>query len=962
MLLSILQNASIRTKVTVLAGFPLLGMLAFAAIGALDRWGIQNSADRIGGLSGLATHVSSFVHETQKERGATAIFLGSGGATFGEELAAQRKNTDGLSGEMRRLLEAVDETDPVFTALGQEALEAIGQLQDVRAGVDSLELPASQAIGYYTGLNSDLLGMVSKLPAFDATGLFAAELVAYSGFLHSKERAGIERALMSKTFANDVADAASIAKIIGLVKEQASYMAEFDKFALAEHKELLAGTVEGEHLDKIAGYRAALSQRGELLAVIQDMRAQLGYGGFIHKFKDGVLRGEQQDLDEARELGADFEGLVAAYDALLPPDSAHREHLEALSSTVGAYIAAVGAVESWHAEGKSASEIDGRIMIDDAPAVDAIVQLLETGGFGQDSGECFDAYTAKINQLKLVDQALSEHLTRHVDAVTGTARAGMFGFLGLTAVLAALSAMLGLTISRRIVAGVQTVQQELEELADGNLIPAGQTHPGDELGDMGRALDRSIEGVRNALGAERVDWVAVGEQRSRAGRLASMVENAPTCIICTDHEGTVTYVNPASERIMASLGGTLPRTADGLVGQHLGRFHRSFAERSSALASQDALPIEGQLELATEVLSYRVSPIVDDGAFLGSMLTWEVITERLEQERAVQVAAEREREQAEELRHQVDEILEVVQAASAGDLTQTVDNSTDGAIGQMGQALNVFFGDLRTSITEIDRNAQTLAVASEQLACTSQNMEGSAQTTTERVDEASGGIEVVNLNVQTVAAGTEEMSASIGEIASNAATAATISRQAVEAARTTEQSMSTLDESSVAIGEVVSVISSIAEQTNLLALNATIEAARAGESGKGFAVVAHEVKELAQQTTEATDRIRGRVDGIQSSTRGAIDSIGLIVEVIEQIDAASSTIASAVEEQTATTVEMSRNIQEAASKAGHVNTTIGDVAQAASGTSTSAAETGTAAQELASLSDTLRLLVAKFQV
>ena len=206
------------------------------------------------------------------------------------------------------------------------------------------------------------------------------------------------------------------------------------------------------------------------------------------------------------------------------------------------------------------------------------------------------------------------------------------------------------------------------------------------------------------------------------------------------------------------------------------------------------------------------------------------------------------------------------------------------------------------------------------------------------------------------------MSASIGEIASNAATAATISRQAVEAARTTEQSMSTLDESSVAIGEVVSVISSIAEQTNLLALNATIEAARAGESGKGFAVVAHEVKELAQQTTEATDRIRGRVDGIQSSTRGAIDSIGLIVEVIEQIDAASSTIASAVEEQTATTVEMSRNIQEAASKAGHVNTTIGDVAQAASGTSTSAAETGTAAQELASLSDTLRLLVAKFQV
>jgi methyl-accepting chemotaxis protein len=240
-------------------------------------------------------------------------------------------------------------------------------------------------------------------------------------------------------------------------------------------------------------------------------------------------------------------------------------------------------------------------------------------------------------------------------------------------------------------------------------------------------------------------------------------------------------------------------------------------------------------------------------------------------------------------------------------------------------------------------------------------MSANAEETSTQATVVSNASEQVSTKLQRVATAAEELHASIREIAKSAVEAAQTAGSAVTEAETAGKTVSRLGESGQWIGDVVRVINSIAEQTNLLALNATIEAARAGEAGKGFAVVANEVKELAKETAAATEDIDHKIKAIQEDTRAAVEAIARIGKVIARISDIQHTIATAVEEQTATTNEIGKNVLMAAGNSGEIAQSIGGVADAARMTASGAHETRKAAAELAKMASELEQIVGRFR-
>jgi len=456
----------------------------------------------------------------------------------------------------------------------------------------------------------------------------------------------------------------------------------------------------------------------------------------------------------------------------------------------------------------------------------------------------------------------------------------------------------------------------------------------DVLRTVSRLVSKTIQDARAA---------------SAALEKAAIVENVPVNVMLSNTDGIITYMNPASEKTLRSIESQLPVKVDMIVGRSYDVFHKTPAHQRRLLADPKNLPHTANIMVGKDTLRLAASAVYDSaGKYAGPMVVWEVITEKLASEARQKELQDRERENQEELKKKVDQILTMVNAAADGDLTAELQVSGTDAVGELATGLRRMMADLRDIITQVIDGASQFTEGARVVSESSQTLAQGAQTQSASVEQMSATIEELTRSIEAV----KENAGGASDVAQQTSTLATDGGAAV---RKSVEAMERIKASSTQISEIIQVISEIASQTNLLALNAAIEAARAGEHGLGFAVVADEVRKLAERSSEAAKEISTLIkESTQRVSEGATlsaqtgEALNRIIGSAQATAKKITEIAAAAIEQATSAVEVSKAIQQIS----HVTE------QAAAGSE----EMASSSEELGAQASSLRELVSRFKV
>ncbi|MDY3556233.1 methyl-accepting chemotaxis protein [Gemmata sp. JC717] len=563
----------------------------------------------------------------------------------------------------------------------------------------------------------------------------------------------------------------------------------------------------------------------------------------------------------------------------------------------------------------------------------------------QQAGVKFDAATASIDELvKTVTEVASDvNSTGNESAQTAQST-----LVGGTAGAVALSMLIGLGLARMITGPLGRTVKALESVAHGELDKRVEVDSGDEVGRLAAALNTTVGGIRTALGQDRVDWVAVGEQRERnndyVGQLVAV--GRVQAVIEFKLDGTVLTAN---ENFLNMMGYRLDEVQ--------GRHHRMFVDPSHAGSSEyrEFWAKLGRGEFVCNDferigkggkrvwLRASYNPILDSTT--GKPYKVVKFATDVTAQKAME---DRVRAEAVELKNKVDEIVKVVDALAAGDFTVAVPDLGIDAVGQMARSLNAAVVSVRTALEGVRDVSEQLADASSQLSSASEEISSGAQEQASSLEETASALQEITATVKQsadnaqqarqLASGSKEVAERGGQVVSGAVGA-----------------MSEINGSSKKIAEIITTIDEIAFQTNLLALNAAVEAARAGEQGRGFAVVATEVRNLAQRSATAAKEIKALIN----------DSVKKVDTGTELVNKSGSTLAEivgSVKRVTDIVTEMAAASREQSAGIEQVNKAVSQMDSVTQRNASQTEEMSATAQSLTDQAGQLRDLVGRFKL
>lgn len=504
-----LKNLSIKNKVIILLLIPSIFLLLVSYKSIFNDYKDVSTLSSLEIGVVLSTKISSLIHETQKERGATAGFLGSKGKKFSKKLPVQRILTNK---KLEHLNYFLKNNDISQVSQGTKetlslALNQINKIKDVRVNVTSLSMPIGKALAYYTKMNAKFLNVVVEVAKVSTSPVITKQLVAYSNFLLSKERAGIERAVGSNTLARDSFGKGMKVKLNNLIASQNAFMSNFLLYASNDAKKFYKNTLKGTEVQEVSSIRKTLLSSDVKFSLVSEMKQVIGYGGLIHNFKNYIIRGDEKYISKINKQQDSLNLLIREYKNISNVSKKEIILLEDIISVFKKYQKSLSYIVNSKNKNLSIKEIDALVKIDDKPAVNAL-HLLNNSLFSVDSVYWFNKITHKINLLKKIDDYLAKNLLSSIKKEYSSSNNDFYIVLISTLIAILIVTLFGFFTITSITRSLQKFSKGIESFfkyvnKEADCVKLLDASNSDEIGKMAKVVNENIKKVEVGIEEEK---------------------------------------------------------------------------------------------------------------------------------------------------------------------------------------------------------------------------------------------------------------------------------------------------------------------------------------------------------------------------------------------------------------------------------------------------------------------------
>ena len=917
-----IKDLSIRNKIVLLLFFPVLGLVLLSAFNISSKWEQQQQIKQTQQLVGLSAALDHLAHNMAVERGLSAGFLGSKGQQMGEKLQQQRVVVDEAVTKLEQFTAAFSYPSQEMRERVEGLLQRAAQRIEIRQAIDALA-PDNGGFAYYSTTNSISLELIDSISGAVTEGLLARQLRSLSAALWIKERIGQERGMMNGLFASGRYNTDKAQTIRGFISDQSIYLKVLQS-NIAPNQRAIWEQREAEFdADRYQQMRDAVFSKGEKVALITRLQSVVGYGGMIHNFKNYVLKKQPRYRRKVLQQHGEAMDILQQFEALPGTTEAEHSRIGDIRFVLDNYKTALEIGKKQKVKGE---ELERLIDIVDRPALKAIAAL-STLIEGVSAEEWFTLATQRISIFKGVSDQISTDTTELTHALVRSTQRSLITTATLTALVIALVVILGLTISRRLISGIVSVNSAMSKIeSDGNFEHRVHIDGKDELAQMANSINNHLGGLKHAI-----DEVGSVMQTAAEGDYGSRIENSLPGDLGTLKQ----HINSSLEATQQALN-----AVNGVMsGVAQGEFHHRV----------DVAEFHGELELFGNSVNAAVTSLERTSNGLSSVMQAIVsgdFTYRMDPQVEGQIRTDVDRAM-ESMEAAISEIGAVMAQVAEGNLDSTIQGEYPGQLATMSQAINHTLDNLQHIVAEVRKVVIALNQGIKEISVGNEELSNRTSSQAASLEET--------------AASMEEMSSTVRHNADNANEAHNLSNrangQAVEGVEVLERSIKAMDEitsSSQKMTDIINLIDSIAFQTNLLALNAAVEAARAGEHGRGFAVVAGEVRTLAQRAADATQEISSLID---ESNQHVKDGSQLVNDSGKSLDSIRQSIAHVNEimsEIASATNQQSNGIDQ-------VNTAVGQLDAVNQRNAALVEETAAASRNLIDQADHLEQLIGFFK-